>query len=568
MSGNQRTNNEYASPMVINVNNKQVNASPLSYKSYAQRSINLGPDNSQHESSVGDNMKNYVQYYGHRNGSEMEPLKHTTSQNISWGRVERQKTMGAMGLAKKWDSNRDDLNHIVTNNANSTRVPTNHTSEGSTQVRTFQKSSPEYVKEILPFEVDKSKRNSLPGERKTTPINVQSEMNNKNDLSFGGKEYRSVHPRKNQNDYLVEEKGEHPTKSIQVKKKKSVTISTGEKNTFLGDMKRGNNIAISKNFQSSGEEMFSTGQGHVSRNKADGKNGGVNNSKIGEEIKSDHLSTPRKWNNDHVLGRDTVQEYQRRNGKKEYTSPQCDGKGSQKDKSYTKASIHRNGREQLPHNLSINFKRDIFHMTKGLRIFEHMIIVDKNNVLRLWNGFEWKRVENYFEFVTTARYDHKGHLWCVNTSYELLKKMKKKFKNFGYLANEEIVDITFDKKNVLWCVNRKGELLKWNRSKWTKVIFSGFHKLISVAFDNRGDLWAINTKRALAIWCEKDGCWNEKVVKDGLKICAIDFDNDGHIWVVSTAGALLTYSQGHWVNFGYVCLDRLISVGFRKVRAR
>ncbi|GAB65554.1 hypothetical protein PCYB_062860 [Plasmodium cynomolgi strain B] len=207
----------------------------------------------------------------------------------------------------------------------------------------------------------------------------------------------------------------------------------------------------------------------------------------------------------------------------------------------------------------------MFDMTKGLRIFEHMIIVDKNSVLRLWNGFEWKRVESYFQFVTTARYDHKGHLWCVNNSYELLKRMKKSFKNFRHLGNEEIVDISFDKKNVLWCVNRKGELLKWNRTQWTKVRFSGFHKLISVAFDSRGDLWAINTKRALAIWSEKDRCWNEKVVKDDLKICAIDFDNEGHIWVVSTAGALLTYSQGHWVNFGYVCLDRLISVGFRKL---
>ncbi|ANQ07049.1 Uncharacterized protein PCOAH_00013610 [Plasmodium coatneyi] len=562
MSGNQRTNHEYAPPMVINVNNKQVNPSPLSYKSYPPGSTNWGPASSQHELNAGNNMKNYVQYYGHRNGSEMEPLKHTTSQNIPRRRDERQKTMGVVDL------NRGNINHVVANYANSIRVPTNHSSDGSTQVRTFHKSGSEYAREIPPFEVDKSKMNSLSGDRKTTPISVQSEMDSKKDLSSLGVEYQSVHLRRNQNDYVVEQKGEYPTKSSQVRKKKSVTISTSEQDTFLGDLRRENSIAISRNFPSRDDENFSRGQAEVSRNKADEKKGEKKNSKIGEELKSDRLSTPRKGNNNHFLGGDTMQEYRRSNGEKEYTPPQRDGKGSQKGESSTKAATHRSCREELPRNLSINFKRNMFDMTKGLHIFEHMIIVDKNNVLRLWNGFEWKRVESYFQFVTTARYDHKGHLWCVNNSYELLKRMRKKrFKNFGHLANEEIVDISFDKKNVLWCVNRKGELLKWNRSKWTKVKFSGFHKLISVAFDSRGDLWAINTKRALAIWCEKDGCWNEKVVKDNLKICAIDFDNDGHIWVVSTAGALLTYSQGHWVNFGYVCLDPLISVGFRKLRA-
>ncbi|EUD66141.1 hypothetical protein C922_03336 [Plasmodium inui San Antonio 1] len=567
MYGNQRTNHEYAPPMVINVNNKQVNPPPLSYRSYPPRSINLGPVSNQHESNASDNMKNYVQYSGHRNVSEMEPLKHTTSQYIPRRRDERQKTMGVMGLANQWDLNRADINHIVANYTNSIRVPTNHSSDGSSQVRTFHKNRPESVREIPPFQVDKSKMNYLPAERNTTPISVESEMDSKKDMSFLGREYQSVYLSRNQNDYVVEQKGRHPTMSSQGGEKKSVTVSTSEKDTFLGGLKRENNIAISTSLQSSGDEKFIKGQAQVSRNKADGKKVEKKNSKIGEELKSDRLSTPRKGKNDHVLGRETMQEYRLRNGEKEYTSPQRDGKSAKNGESSTKAPIHRSCREQLPHNLSINLKRDMFDMTKGLRIFDHMIIVDRNSVLKLWNGFEWKRVKSYFQFVTKARYDRRGHLWCINNSYELLKRMKKKFKNFGNLANEEIVDISFDKKNLLWCVNRKGELLKWNRTKWTKVRFSGFHKLISVAFDSRGDLWAINTKRALAIWCEKDSCWNEKVVKDDLKICAIDFDNDGHIWVVSTAGALLTYSQGHWVNFGYVSLDRLISVGFRKVRA-
>ncbi|KJP86569.1 hypothetical protein AK88_03765 [Plasmodium fragile] len=566
MFGNQRTNHEYAPPMVINVNNKQVNPPALSYRSYASRNINVRPVSSQHESNAGDSMKNYVQYYGHRNGSEMKPLKHTTSQYIPKRREERQKTMGVVGLAKHWDLNNTDINHIVANYANSIKVPTNHSYDGSNQVRAFHKSRPEYVREIPPFDVDKSKMNSLPAERKTTPISVQRDMDSKKNLSFVQSEYRSVDFRKNQNDYVVDQKGEHPTKSSQVRKEKSVTVGTSEKDTFLEGLKRQNNISISTNFQSNGDEKISTSQAHVSRSNAEEKKRERKNSRIVEQLNSDRLSTPRKGNKDHVLGRDTMKEYKRRNGEPKYTSPR-DNQCAQKGESCTKAPIHRSCREQLPHNLSINFKRDMFDMTKGLRLFEHMIIVDKNSVLRLWNGFEWKRVESYFQFLTRARYDHKGHLWCVNTSYELLKRMKKSFKNFGHLGNEEIVDISFDKRNVLCCVNRKGELLKWNRTKWTKVRFSGFHKLISVAFDSRGDLWAINTKRALAIWCEKDGCWNEKVVKDDLKICAMDFDNDGHIWVVSTAGALLTYSHGHWVNFGYVCLDRLISVGFRKVRA-
>ncbi|CAI7719298.1 thioredoxin-like associated protein 2, putative [Plasmodium vivax] len=549
--------------MVINVNSKQVNPPPLSYKSYTPRSINLGPVSSQNESNAGDHMKNYVQYYGNRNGSEMEPLKHTTSQYIPRRRDDRQKTMGVLGLAKQWNINRADINHIVANYANAIRVPTNHSFDGSTQVRAFHNSRPEHVKEIPPLEVHKSKMNSPPVERKTTPISVESEMDSKRGLPLLGREYQSVYLRGNQNGHVVGETGERPAMSSQVKKK-SVTVSNGEKDTFFGGPKRENNIAISTNFQSSGDEKFSRGKTHVGRNKADGQKGEQRNSKVGEELKSDRLSTPRRGNNDQLLSSVTMQECQRRNGKKEHTSPQRDGKSAQKGESSTKPLKHRSCREQLPNNISINLKRDMFDVTKGLRLFEHMIVVDKNSVLRLWNGFEWKRVENYFQFVTTARYDHKGHLWCVNSSYELLKRMKRKFKNFGHLANEEIVDISFDKKNVLWCVNRKGELLKWSRTKWTNVPFFGFHKLISVAFDSRGDLWAVNTKRALAMWCEKDRCWNEKVVKDDLKICAIDFDNDGHIWVVSTAGALLTYSQGHWVNFGYVCLDRLLSVGFRK----
>ncbi|SOV77327.1 thioredoxin-like associated protein 2, putative [Plasmodium sp. gorilla clade G3] len=222
-------------------------------------------------------------------------------------------------------------------------------------------------------------------------------------------------------------------------------------------------------------------------------------------------------------------------------------------------------KNSLPSYICLQFNDNSLNLNNGLKIFNDMITVDKNQKMKKWNGYEWDKMEKDFHFLIKARYDNKGNIWCINKSYEILKIMRNKLKNFGHLGKEEIIDIGFDKKNILWCINRKGQLLKWVKTKWNNIQYKGFHKIICFSFDKKGELWAINLKNELAIWNKKNKCWDEKYIKDNLKISCIDFDGDGKLWVVSNSGALLTYSNDQWINFGLVCLDELICISFKKL---
>ncbi|SOV23071.1 thioredoxin-like associated protein 2,putative [Plasmodium sp. DRC-Itaito] len=220
----------------------------------------------------------------------------------------------------------------------------------------------------------------------------------------------------------------------------------------------------------------------------------------------------------------------------------------------------------LPSYICLNFHDNSLNLNNGLKMFNDMIAVDKNQKIKKWNGYEWDKMEKDFHFLIKARYDNKGNIWCINNSYEVLKIMRNKLKNFGHMGKEEIIDIGFDKKNILWCINRKGQLLKWVKTKWDNIEYKGFHKLICLSFDKKGELWAINLKKELAMWDKKNKCWDEKCIKDNLKISCIDFDGDGKLWVVSNSGALLTYSKDQWINFGLVCLEELICISFKKLQ--
>ncbi|VWU50696.1 thioredoxin-like associated protein 2, putative [Hepatocystis sp. ex Piliocolobus tephrosceles] len=219
---------------------------------------------------------------------------------------------------------------------------------------------------------------------------------------------------------------------------------------------------------------------------------------------------------------------------------------------------------KLKHSISIDLDENSLNLDEGLRTFDSPIVVDKNHMLKKWNGYNWEKLENGYNFFIKARYDNEGNIWLLNNSYEILKLIKNRFKKIGNLANEEIVDIDFDKKNILWAVNRKGELLKWNKIQWKKIKYTRFHRVICIAFDNKGNLWGVNSERVLAIWDVTKNCWNEKKIKGNIKIASIAFDSSGRMWVISITGALLACSCGKWVNFGFMSFDELISIGFKK----
>ncbi|GAW80043.1 thioredoxin-like associated protein 2 [Plasmodium gonderi] len=577
MYRNHRTNHEYASPMVINVNSKQVNLPPINYNRYTSRNMNVSPIYSQSNLKSGEHLKNHVQYYLNGNDPERTPLKYNTSQNIPWRTDERQKTISVFNLTKQRDQKQTEINSmhakqeevkkIVRNYENSIRVPTNYSSSNSTRTKAFDIRAIEFAREAPPLKMDKNRIHFPQVENNPVPIRIQRETSNNIDILNKGEEYKNMHHMiSKSNNYVMTRKKENMTVPSQMKKNDSMISSTFGNCTLSENIKNKSKIWGSTEFQRNDDEKFNKGEAHKNIEKVIEQKGEKKSNKTDEEIKNDKLRNFTKKNNDYKAGKDNMKKGKLfRDEKKIYLSSPHNNKNVQKNQFHKKLVTYKSNRETLPCNLSIDLKNDSLNLSKGLRIFQHMIVVDKNSVLKIWNGYEWKKVENYFQFVIKARYDNEGHIWCINHSYEILKRMKNKFKNFGNLANEEIMDISFDKKNVLWCVNRKGELLKWNRTKWNKIKYTGFHKLISLAFDRTGDLWAINTKRNLAIWCEKDNCWNEKIVKDDLKLCSLDFDNNGHIWVISTSGALLTYSRGNWMNFGYVSLDQLISVGFKKI---
>lgn len=226
--------------------------------------------------------------------------------------------------------------------------------------------------------------------------------------------------------------------------------------------------------------------------------------------------------------------------------------------------IEFTSKRSLPYVILLDIDDDMIDEEKGLTVFEGFISIDKKYMIRKWNGFEWEIINNYLNFFIKAKYDNKGNIWCINDKYEILKLMKTKVKNFHILANEEIIDLAFDKENILWSVNRKGQLLKWNKTNWKKINYTGFHKLKSITFDTNGDLWGLNYKGMLGIWNLKEKIWEKIILKDPFKILTMDFDKNGMLWIISNNGALLSYSSKQWMNHGFVCLDKLISISFKK----
>lgn len=218
----------------------------------------------------------------------------------------------------------------------------------------------------------------------------------------------------------------------------------------------------------------------------------------------------------------------------------------------------------LPCVVLLDVDGDMITTETGLTMFQGFISIDKRNMIRQWNGFDWDIVDNYYNFFIKAKYDNQGNIWCINDNYKISKLLKTKVKHYNMLSHEEVIDFAFDKKNVLWCVNRKGQLLKWNNTEWIKIHSTGFHKLKAITFDTNGDLWGLNYMGFLGVWNIKEKRWDKINAQDNLKILTMDFDKNGMLWVISTNGALLSYSSEQWMNHGFVCLDELISISFKK----
>ncbi|KAI4837983.1 thioredoxin-like associated protein 2 [Plasmodium brasilianum] len=609
MYTSQKTNYEYTNPMILNINNKNVNPYknenivsgpsnisrsilplPIDYQGYGLKNNNTNRFNNQNNFNGSENSKIYVQHSRVGDKFETASLKHSISRYIPENRKEGKQMINLFNKMKHDDINKNTSNYM---NANSMVVPTNFSSSISTPLKSYYKNNPKIIYENQNMKFPINRVSSLEKAKSVNSITIGNVKRNNKEISSIKEQQKVVYAppiKKNINDSAIIMK--EGSVLLEYSKIKDDNVKVREQKTlFWGDVKSKDNIMFSRNshrkndiseahdvhinkkaekVEEKQQQKNNRREGEKKNNRKEGEQKNINRreeevkkyNRSEEEVKNKEVYLTHKENN-------FTQNNKKKGGNRKDKQINISLEGSkkrskEKTKIQSKTLTYKIIKGELPCTTSNNFKEDSLNLNNGLKTFENIIVVDRNHVLKIWNGYEWEEMENYFNFFMKARYDNKGNIWCINNSYEILKLMKNRFKNFGNLANEEIIDIAFDRKNILWCINRKGELLKWNKTKWCKIKYRGFHKLSSLSFDNKGDLWAVNSKRALAIWNKNECNWNEIIIKDNLKISCIDFDAKGKIWVISNSGALLTYSCGNWINFGHVCLDKLISIGFKK----
>ncbi|SCP03973.1 thioredoxin-like associated protein 2, putative [Plasmodium ovale] len=617
MYTSQRTNLEYGPPVVLNINNEKANAykkdgttnsssisshnmNPLrvNYQDYESQNTSVNTFSSQNNFNRKENSKMYSHGYQVGNDLKIHPLKYSTSHYIPENRDERKHLMSIFEKMKSKEINKNSANYVTTN---SVRIPTNNYSPTNSTLKTHYKKSPESFNEIDMLTYNST--HSQEKENKVKYIPAQCITNNWGRVSNDKVAKQISHiPLMGKSDNSTVKIGENYI-SPNSDKRGDVTKIMIHPSKIVGDLKRADNLLCAMGIRKKAEKE----REHDVR-EFEGRERAVKHvtdvGRATDVSRADYLGegTEKKKESISIRGNrykdneDKLREYGRREVHRQKVSPKegrsqegrsqegrsqkvslpeedasnppqsSSRRGDKKIQFQSRTLTRSNSGDKVGRIVSMKFNDDLFNLKNGLNVFENIVIVDRNNILKKWNGYEWKKLEESFFFFTKARYDNKGNIWCINNLNQISKLVKKKFKLFHNLSSEEIVDISFDKNNILWCINRKGELLKWNNTQWKNIKYTGFHKLICLSFDTRGDLWAINSKRLLAFWSTEDSCWVEKKIKGDIKISSIDFDKNGRIWAISTSGALLTCSCDQWINFGFVCLEGLISLGFEKIK--
>ncbi|SBT33039.1 thioredoxin-like associated protein 2, putative [Plasmodium ovale wallikeri] len=612
MYTSQRTNLEYGPPVVLNINNEKINAykkdgttnsssvfshnmNPLrvNYQDYESQNTSVNTFSSQNNFNRKENSKMYSHRYQVGNDLKIHPLKYSTSHYIPENRDERKRLMNIFEKMKSKEINKNTANYVTTN---SVRIPTNNYSPINSTLKTHYKKSPESFNEIDMLTYKSTHSQEKENKVKYIPTECITDNWGKVSNVMAAKQISHIPLMGKSDDNSTVKIGENYI-SPNRDKRQNVTKIMSQPSKMVGDLKRADNLLCAMGIRKKAEKE----RGSNIREFEGGERAVEHAADVGRATdvsRADYLGEGTEKKKESIVTRgnrykddEDKREASRREVHREEVSPQegsaqegrsqkvrhqeedasnspqsSSRRGDKKIQFQSRTLTRSNSGDKVGRIISMKFNDDLFNLKNGLNVFENIVIVDRNNILKKWNGYEWKKLEESFFFFTKARYDNKGNIWCINNLNQILKLVKKKFKLFHNLSCEEIVDLSFDKNNILWCINRKGELLKWNNTQWKNIKYTGFHKLICLSFDTRGDLWAINSKRLLAFWSTKDNCWVEKKIKGDIKISSIDFDKNGRIWAISTSGALLTCSCDQWINFGFVCLEGLISLGFEKIK--
>ncbi|SCM00754.1 thioredoxin-like associated protein 2, putative [Plasmodium chabaudi chabaudi] len=584
-------NYEYANPMAFNMNNRNIESMshggsptvrqvPINYQGYTSQNTSVVSFSNQNNINSSDNSNFYIQRYKNPENAKSS-LKYSTTQYIPKNKIDERNEMTNPRIHRNYinDNNNGNINNR--SNQNSVALPANYSSYNRLPMNSYYANGTDNNTQNNEIKLTYAKIDSLNKNEKiksmTIPNTMEADNPNYVEKVQKTKNVYIQDPQKNNNFEIKmkrDEKISNSNKQYLIKKEKEETM-------LLDDINHSRNVIFAKSPKNNinsptydildtnkklriqnqfGNERKTTAKNEIEDNrKGDLYNkvkGGIENRK-GEYLykENNDMEDTKKLNIKEVKKDNnmSLKNDEKKNERKMniLNNKKVNGKNIDSDN------------KKLECIVTMNFKEDAFDLKNGLKAFKNIIIIDRNNVIKKWNGYEWMKLENDFHFFIKARYDNKGNIWLINNSYEILKLKDNKYKKYGNIANEEIVDIGFDKKNILWCINRKGDLLKWDKTQWKRIKYSGFHKLISLAFDIKGNLWGLNSKRILALWNTKNKCWDEKIINSELKISSMDFDKDGKIWAISNNGALLTYVSNQWINFGYVCLDELISISFR-----
>ncbi|CAD2099437.1 thioredoxin-like associated protein 2, putative [Plasmodium vinckei] len=585
-------NYEYANPVAFNINNKNIESMshagsptirpvPINYQGYTSQNTSVVSFNNQNNINSSDHSNFYIQRYKNPENAKSS-LKYSTTQYIPKNKIDERNEMINIRKHRNYiNDNNGNINNRP--NQNSVALPANYSSYNRLPINSYYANGTGHTTQNNEIKLTYDKIDSLNKPERiksmTTPNNMEVDNPNYEEKLQKTKNVYIQDPQKNNNfeikmkrdekisnlnkQYLITKEKDETTLLDNINHSRNVVFAKSPKNNtnapIYDTLDTNKKLRIQNQF---GNERRTTAKNEIEymgkreRDLYNKVKGGIENRK-GEYLykENNDMKDTKKLNIKEVqkYNNMSLKNDEKKNERKMNILKNKKGNGKSID----------NDKKKLECIVSMNFKEDAFDLKNGLKAFKNIIIIDRNNVIKKWNGYEWIKLENDFHFFIKARYDNKGNIWLINNSYEILKLKDNKYKKYGNIANEEIVDIGFDKKNILWCINRKGDLLKWDKTQWKRIKYSGFHKLISLAFDIKGNLWGLNSKRILALWNTKNKCWDEKIINSELKISSMDFDKDGKIWAISNNGALLTYISNQWINFGYVCLDELISISFK-----
>ncbi|GAB66896.1 hypothetical protein PCYB_102460 [Plasmodium cynomolgi strain B] len=204
---------------------------------------------------------------------------------------------------------------------------------------------------------------------------------------------------------------------------------------------------------------------------------------------------------------------------------------------------------------------------QGLPLFENMLGVSPSGGVYSWDGYQWKRINIFYERFVSLCTDKKGHIICINTDFQPGFLMSNRcFQKIDTHREEAFfLKMAISGRNKMWAINLRGDLQKWDKYEWVQEKKAyGIAKLKSLAFDRNDHLWVLDEKNYFYIFNTERKNWllHSDSSRGGGNINDFDFNESNFLVAVTSDGMIKICRNGRWVKCGMLGQMKISSLHF------